>query len=110
MGIASTRGPDSPPSHRDVARFENRQRDINPGTRGHTRALPAHHPGPICRTNVLANDWTYPPIPPQNLHGKEGSTIRVRQRASGSTKACKQALFIFEPYTRLHPLIDLAEK
>ena len=28
-----------------------------------------------------ANVRLCPPVPPQNLHGKEGSTVRVRQRA-----------------------------
>ena len=61
-----------------VVCFENnvpRVRDgyITPSAGGHTRALLATRlRGPICRTNVLANDRTCTPLPPQNLHGKEG--------------------------------------
>jgi hypothetical protein len=36
--------------------------------------------GPICRKNVTTRARPCPPVPPLNLHGKERSTVRVRQR------------------------------
>ena len=53
---------------------ERRVRDgyISLSTRGHTRARPTRHEGPICRKNVIASARPCPPVPPQNLHGKEG--------------------------------------
>src|SRR5436190_19174655 len=48
-----------------------RDRYISRSARGHTRALPTRHFAAICRTNVLANARPCPPVPPQNLHGKE---------------------------------------
>ena len=37
---------------------------------------------PICRKNCVAGDRTCTRVTPRNLHGKEGSTVRVRKRAS----------------------------
>jgi hypothetical protein len=41
-------------------------------TRGHARASATQNDLPICRENVPADAPPCPPIPTQNLHGKEG--------------------------------------
>jgi hypothetical protein len=49
--------------------------------RGHARA-PRHMPtARFAVTKVLANDRACTRVPLPNFHGKEGSTVRVRQRA-----------------------------
>ena len=53
---------------------EPRVRDgyIGLSTRGHARARETRDKSPICRNNVIASDRPCPPVPPRNLHGKEG--------------------------------------
>jgi hypothetical protein len=51
------------------------------GTSGHARTLETRLEGSICRTMMIARARACPPVPPGNLHGKEVSTVRVRQRA-----------------------------
>jgi hypothetical protein len=41
-------------------------------TGGHARALGTHVEVAICRKNVIASARPCPPVPPQDLHGKEG--------------------------------------
>jgi hypothetical protein len=59
-----------------VSRTDNarRVRDgyISLSACGHPRALATHAEGPICTTNVLANDCACTRIPPRNFHGKQG--------------------------------------
>jgi hypothetical protein len=69
--------PRRPPHFRiRVLRTDNepRVRDgyISLGTRGHARARQARRESPICRKNVIASARPCPPVPPVNLHGKEG--------------------------------------
>jgi hypothetical protein len=45
---------------------------ISESTRGHTRARPTHREDAICRKNVVASARACTPVPPRNLHGKEG--------------------------------------
>ncbi len=45
---------------------------IRLGTRGHARTLKTQPKGPVCRENVIASARPCPPVPPTNLHGKEG--------------------------------------
>src|SRR5262249_39687479 len=45
---------------------------VTPSTSGHPRALATRAEGPVCRTNVSASARACTPLPPQNLHGKEG--------------------------------------
>ena len=45
---------------------------IRSSTRGHTRARPTRPEGSFCRRNVIASARSCPPVPPLNLHGKEG--------------------------------------
>jgi hypothetical protein len=67
--------------HFAVACFTNRQRAAD--TRrvhqpGHARARQTRRDGAICRRNVIASGRRGSPRPPGNLHGNEGSTVRVR--------------------------------
>jgi hypothetical protein len=41
-------------------------------TRGHTQARQTQREAAICRRNVVASARPCPPVPPRNLHGKEG--------------------------------------
>ncbi len=58
--------------------FENGQhprvRDgyISVGTRGNGRAPQSSLEGSICRKNSAADARSWTPVPPVNLHGKEG--------------------------------------
>jgi hypothetical protein len=64
---------------------EPRVRDgyISPSTRGHAGALQTYPEGPLCRRNVIASAQPCPPVPPLNLHGKEGlNEWRESARAS----------------------------
>jgi hypothetical protein len=45
---------------------------VSLSTCGHTRALPVPAQLAICRPNVVFDDRACTPVPPQNLHGKEG--------------------------------------
>jgi hypothetical protein len=45
---------------------------IRLGTRGHARTLKTQPKGSVCRENVIASARPCPPVPPTNLHGKEG--------------------------------------
>ena len=45
---------------------------ISSSTSGHTRARSTRLEGAICRKNVSARAPPCPPVPPLNLHGKEG--------------------------------------
>src|SRR5437016_3127474 len=71
-----------------VSRTDNarRVRDgyISLSACGHPRALATHAEGPICTTNVLANDRACTRIPPRNFHGKGGGrrfeSVRGLQR------------------------------
>jgi hypothetical protein len=53
---------------------ERRVRDgyVRLSTCGHRRALPTHSECQICRRNMLVSVRPCPPVPPHNLHGKEG--------------------------------------
>ena len=59
-----------------VVRTDNapRVRDgyIRLGTRGHARTLKTRLEAVICRKNVIASARPCTPVPPGNLHGKEG--------------------------------------
>jgi hypothetical protein len=72
-----------------VLRSDNgpRVRDgyIRESTCGHARALPTHAHRPICRRNVIASARPCPPVPPGNLHGKEG--VDGSSPSEGSAKA-----------------------
>ena len=62
---------------------EPRVRDgyMNPSTCGHPRAQLANVDRWICRTKALSIDRAYARVTLPNFHGKEGSPVRVRQRA-----------------------------
>jgi hypothetical protein len=54
----------------------------------HARRLATHRcrlSQPICRKNCVASDRACTRMTPGNLHGKEGSPVRVRKRASIKT-------------------------
>src|SRR5689334_11328247 len=40
--------------------------------RGHAQTLKTQREVFVCRENMIASARPYPPVPPQNLHGKEG--------------------------------------
>ena len=58
--------------------------------RGHARARAARGTSlkaPICRENVIANARRCPPVPPLNLHGKQG--VDGSSPSEGLEKPCK---------------------
>jgi hypothetical protein len=64
---------------------------IRLGTRGHARARSTRFEAPICRKNVTASARTCSPVPPSNLHGKEGIDHASRRspnwRATGARRS-----------------------
>jgi hypothetical protein len=62
-------------------------------TNGNGRTLPTHGRRPICRTNVAADVHSCTPIPPLNLHGKEG--VNGSSPLEGSAKAPLVGAFAF---------------
>src|SRR5438094_7229724 len=91
-----------------VSRTDNarRVRDgyISLSACGHPRALATHAEGPICTTNVLANDRACTRIPPRNFHGKEG--VDGSSPSEGFPKTPANLLFRLSrrqtPVTRRH--------
>lgn len=61
--------------------MREREGNISPTPRVHARVI-RRHQIPPAGLFVPAATREYPGVPPQNLNGKEGSTVRVRQRAS----------------------------
>jgi hypothetical protein len=72
---------------------EPRVRDgyISLGTRGHARARETSRGGAIYRRNVIARALPCPPVPPLNLHGKEG--VDGSSPSEGFAKGQQMALF-----------------
>jgi len=76
---------------------EPRVRDgyIRLSTRGHARTLETRREGPICRGNVAASARPCPPVPPQNLHGKE--EVDGSSPSEGSAKVQHVGALAFSP-------------
>ena len=72
-------------SRRGCCRYRQRRTDTNGHIRNNTRDASRRifeaSLRPICRQNCAASDRACTRVTPRNLHGKEGSTVRVRQRA-----------------------------
>src|SRR6266498_3167073 len=69
---------------------EPRVRDgyISLDTRGHARTLKTQREVSVCRENVIASARPCTPVPPQNLHGKEG--VDGSSPSEGLTKVSAQ--------------------
>jgi hypothetical protein len=74
-----------------VAKMRNQQRTqnghIRNNTRDASRRIIETSVTPICRRNCVASDRACTRVTPGNLHGKEGSAVRVRQRARNTCKS-----------------------
>src|SRR6266487_4281307 len=91
-----------------VVEFGARSRTQDGHIRNDMHDVSRHIPGTrmraICRRNCVASDGACARVTPGNLHGKEGSTVRVRQRACTKTRnwayavACKGEISTLRGY------------
>jgi hypothetical protein len=68
-------------------------------TRGHARPRETQLKATICRSNVYGDARPCTPVPPQNLHGKEG--VDGSSPSEGSAKVQHVAAFAFSPTCRV---------